>query len=366
VPDETNGSSPLAPVGRAMWPASSLPPVSVVMCVRNERRHLRTSVGAVLGQDYPAPIEIVVAVGPSSDGTRAIADEIASADGRVVVVANPSGRTPSGLNLALERVRYPVVARVDGHAVLPQGYLRRAVDMLDRTGAANVGGVMAAEGETPFEQAVACAMTSLLGVGGGRFHTGGEPGPVDTVYLGVFRREALARVGGYDERFTRAQDYELNVRLRELGEEVWFDPKLRVTYRPRATVRALAGQYFNYGRWRWMVTRQHPRSVRARYLAPPIALLACIGGIVAAVFGAWFGLLVPAAYLLGVVVGGLVVGRRLPGRALRWLPFVLAVMHMSWASGFLTSMLRRRGLPPVSGRPVPKAGQVDQSSVASS
>ena len=44
---------------------------------------------------------------------------------------------------------------------------------------------MAAEGSTPFEQAVPRAMTSWLGVGGARFHTGGEAGEADTVYLGV-------------------------------------------------------------------------------------------------------------------------------------------------------------------------------------
>ena len=54
---------------------------------------------------------------------------------------------------------------------------------------------MAAEGTTVFERSVARAMTSRFGVGGASFHTGGQAGPVDTVYLGVFRRSALERVG---------------------------------------------------------------------------------------------------------------------------------------------------------------------------
>ncbi|MFL6139009.1 MAG: glycosyltransferase family 2 protein [Frankiaceae bacterium] len=344
------------------------PPVSVIMCVRNERRHLAASVAAILGQDYPAPLEVVIAVGPSSDRTGDIAAELARADSRVRVVASPTGRTPNGLNLALSATRHGTVARVDGHAMLPPGYLKRAVQVLLETGAGNVGGVMAAEGETPFEQAVARAMTSWLGVGGARFHTGGQAGPVDTVYLGVFPRELLTRLGGYDERFTRAQDYELNVRLRELGATVWFDPELRVTYRPRPTVRALADQYFNYGRWRWMVTRQHPRSVRGRYLAPPAALLACIAGAVVAAVGHPVGLVVPAAYVAGVAAGSIGIGRDLPGPALVRLAPVLVTMHMSWAAGFLSSALRGMSLPPA--RPPQPAsgasGAPDQSSVASS
>ena len=120
------------------------------------------------------------------------------------------------------------MVRVDGHALFPADYVRTAVEVLTETGADNVGGIMAAEGTTPFEQAVARAMTSRLGVGSARFHTGGEAGPADTVYLGVFRRSALERVGGYDESFLRAQDWEMNLRIRRSGGLVWFTPRLRV------------------------------------------------------------------------------------------------------------------------------------------
>ena len=49
-------------------------------------------------------------------------------------------------------------------------------------------------------------MTSPAGVGSARFHTGGRAGPADSVYLGVYRRAALERVGGYDEGYLRAED----------------------------------------------------------------------------------------------------------------------------------------------------------------
>ena len=162
------------------------------------------------------------------------------------------------LNAAIGASRNGIIARVDGHAMLPEDYLQIAVETLEETGADNVGGVMAAEGVTPFEQAVARAMTSKIGVGGARFHTGGTAGPADTVYLGVFRREALERVGGYDEHFQRAQDWEMNHRIRETGGLVWFQPRMRVSYRPRPSVKALAKQYFHYGRWR-QGRRPHPR-----------------------------------------------------------------------------------------------------------
>ncbi|HTY71974.1 MAG TPA: glycosyltransferase family 2 protein [Actinomycetes bacterium] len=318
---------------------ADLPGVSCVMPVLNEARHLREAVHGVLAQDYEGPVELVLALGPSKDGTDQVAAELAEQDPRVRFVHNPQGRTPVGLNLAIAASRYGIVVRVDGHAVLPKEYVRVAVETLQATGADNVGGIMAAEGVTDFERAVACAMRSKLGVGNAPFHTGGKAGPAPTVYLGVFRREALQRVGGYDEEFTRAQDWEMNHRLRESGGLVWFTPDLQVSYRPRSSVKSLARQYRDYGRWRRAVMRQHRDTVSLRYLAPPLALLGCAVGLALAPLRPWT-LAVPASYAGLVVGGGLVVSQGEPVRVRLRVPVAVATMHMSWGWGFLTSRER--------------------------
>ena len=166
----------------------------------------------------------MLGVGPSADGTEAIADRLAAASDDLIVVANPSGRTPSALNAAIRAGSAPVVVRVDGHSELSAGYIRRAVEILRETGAANVGGIQRPEPTTPFEQAVADATTSLLGTGGASYRVGSTAGAVDTVYLGVFDRAAIEPVGLFDEPLIRNQDYELNIRLRKAGGTVWFDP----------------------------------------------------------------------------------------------------------------------------------------------
>ncbi len=306
------------------------------MPVLNEERHLASAVEHVLAQEYPGELEVVLGVGPSQDRTREVAEELAATDHRVKVVDNPTGRTPAGLNAAIAASTHEIVARIDGHAMMPSDYLRVAVETLTETGADNVGGIMAAEGTTPWEKAVAAAMTSKVGVGNARFHTGGEGGPADTVYLGVFRRSALERVNGYDEAFLRAQDWEMNHRIRKSGGTVWFQPRMRVSYRPRRNVRLLAKQYFHYGRWRHVVARQHKGTINMRYLAPPVALagivLGAIGGFL------WWPLwLVPAAYAVLIVAAGLPLGRGLPLAARPLIPVALATMHMSWGWGFLTS-----------------------------
>ena len=314
---------------------SASPAVSVILPVLNEEAHLEESVTAILSQDYSGIFEVILALGPSRDRTNEIARTLASRDSRVKLVENPSGKTAVGLNLAVSTSSSPIIVRVDGHAKIPSSYLSLIVEILRKTGAVNVGGVMAADGVTNFEIAVARAMRSPLGVGASRFHTGGEAGEVDTVYLGAFRREAINAVGGFDERYTRAQDWELNHRLRKNGGRIYFDPRLQVTYRPRPNLRKLAKQYFQYGRWRRVVSRSHSGTINLRYLAPPFAL---VGTSISLITGL---LINPLFYLPAAIYGlFLLIASVFIAKSAREFISLLAIiptMHFAWGAGFITS-----------------------------
>jgi succinoglycan biosynthesis protein ExoA len=320
------------------WPA-----VSVLMPVRNEEPYLADAVRHVLGQDYPGPIQLVVAVGPSKDRTAQIAAELATREPRLTVVDNPTGKIPAGLNIAMENARYGIIARMDGHALMRPGYLRTGIAELLKTGAADVGGVMAAEGIGPFQQAVAWAMTSKVGVGSATWHTGGEPAPADSAYLGIYQRQAINNAGGWDETMLRAEDWELNYRIRSQGGLVWCTPELQVTYRPRRTAKALASQYWHYGRWRRVVMREHPETASFRYLAPPGVAAAVTVGTLAGVVGLFttpwliLGFAVPVVYLAGVTAGSVMLSANVKPSVRVRLPAVLAIMHLSWGAGFLLS-----------------------------
>jgi glycosyltransferase involved in cell wall biosynthesis len=318
------------------------------MPILNEENYVASAISAILNQNYAGNIRIVLALGPSTDKTNAVVANLQNMDSRIITVANPSGRTPDGLNAAILATTESVIVRVDAHSELSANYLTIAVETLNRTDADNVGGIMAAKGVTLFERAVATAMTSKLGVGTASFHVGGIEGPAETVYLGVFRRTALERVGGYDPSFTRAQDWEMNFRIRSTGGVVWFNPELEVTYRPRSSLRALAKQYFQYGQWRHKVMREHPETTRTksalRYFAPPIAVVGILLGTLLGFFGTYmsafplvfWGFLAPLGYLALVLLATLTLAKQ-AGRAALCLPLVLTVMQMSWGIGFLTS-----------------------------
>lgn len=319
---------------------TTLPTVSVVLPVKNEQPHIEETLAALQQQDYQGSLEFVVADGGSSDDTRAILDRIAAEDGRLTVVDNAAGTTAAGLNAAIAASSGAVIVRCDGHARFGADYVSTAVGVLQETGAGNVGGVQAAEGTGFVQRAIAIAMTSPLGVGNSRFHYAAEPGPADTVYLGTFDRPKLEAVGGFDETLLRNQDYELNHRLIEAGHTIWFDPRLRVSYTPRASIAGLWRQYFDYGTWKRVMLSRSPRALKPRQLAPPLLVIALLASLVLWLFGSPAAVAVPSLYGLFLALGSLIELIRRRDVAAVLLPVVLPTMHLGWGLGFVASRTR--------------------------
>ena len=299
-----------------------------MMPVLNEEKHLQQAVASVFAQEIPSGFsaELILALGPSSDQTDSVATALSKSHKNLKTVANPSGLTSAGLNLAIGLATGDVIVRVDAHSKLTAGYVKTAVEILEsspRIG--NVGGVMLAEGEDDFTSAVAWAYRSRYGLGGGKFHTGGEAGPVDTVYLGVFRKSVLLEAGLFDQAVVRGQDWELNQRIRALGHLVWFDPRLEAVYQPRSSWKALASQFYKTGLWRGKLSRKDLSNVSAKYLAPPLLVILTVFFI-----PLWF-------YL--VAIGVIALTAKLPGSTKLYLMLVLPTMHYTWGVGFIAGAL---------------------------
>jgi len=334
-------------------PTRSARPVAVsyVMPVLNEAGYLEAAIASILAQDHPGEFEIVLAVGPSTDGTAEIVARLAAADPRIRLIENAGMDIPIGLNLAIAASRHPIIVRVDAHTELAPGYTARALDTLERTGAASLGGIMIATGRPGLQTAVARAYNSRYGLGGGAYHgeQAGE-GPAESAYMGVMRAEALREIGGFDESLRRGEDWELNYRLREAGHLVWLDPQLRVTYWPRDTLRKLHRQFFATGVWRGELVRRLGVRNPVRFFAPPVLLASFVVSAIllplhlTGVLAGWLGGVLalayvgPLAYLVLLLVAALTTPGSIADR-LR-LMVVLATMHLSWGAGFLVGGVR--------------------------
>ena len=306
---------------------TSFKDASFVMPVRNEEKYLASAVESVFVQVAPGKTELVLAIAPSIDKTRAIAEELQSKFKNLKIIDNPTGDTASGLNLAIAAASYEVIVRVDAHSQLTENYLTTALEVLRETGAANVGGRMHAVGVSPLQQAVAFGYNNRIGLGGGSFHVGGKAGAVETVYLGVFQKSWLQKVGGFDPKWVRGQDWELNQRIRSAGGVVWFDPRLVVNYFPRSSLSALGRQFYRTGVWRGALTRQAPFQSSLRYWIPPLFVVAALFG-----FPLWLYLL-----FIGLIAFNAL---ELPNGVKLRVLLVLPTMHFSWGIGFWVGLIR--------------------------
>jgi glycosyltransferase involved in cell wall biosynthesis len=237
--------------------------VSIIIPCRNEESYVEHCLASVLSFDLPSGVEIEVFVmdGMSSDRTVEVTQRVAAVDERVHVRANPRVLQSAALNLGLREARGEWVMRLDAHAVYPREYLKLCLETAERTGADNVGGVVVTvPGGSSYQARLVQAVTTHpFGVGNSGFRLGAGEGKADTVPYGFFNRRVFDRIGLFDERLVRAQDYEFNRRLIACGGVIWRNPQIRIRYYNQATLS---------GFLRKQINEEAPYNVYMWYVAP--------------------------------------------------------------------------------------------------
>ena len=324
----------------------STPFLSVIMPVRDEADFIDRSLGAVIGQDYPADrFEILVVDGLSDDGTRDRVRRLSAATARPAIrlLDNPGRIAPCALNVGLAAAAGEVIVRVDGHCEIAPDYLRRSVEALATHGAGCVGGPITTIGSGTVTGAIAFAMSSRFGVGGAAFRVGSDAvREVDSVAFPAWPRPVMDEAGPFDEELVRNQDDEYSYRLRKLGHRILLIPQIRCLYYSRGSLRSLWRQYYQYGFWKVRVLQKHPRQMRARQFVPP----AFVAWLLAAALSAWTWpgatalALGGGAYLAASLSATAAAARRLAPPQLAVLPLVFLCLHLGYGSGFLAGLLR--------------------------
>jgi len=326
-----------------------MPKVSIIIPCYNEQATIRLLLDALRAQTFSyADIEVIISDGMSTDDTRA---EIALfqkeyPDLAVHVVDNALRSIPSAVNRALEVSQGEIMIRLDAHSKPYPDYVEKCVLLLEAGAGDNVGGVWEIQpgAETWIAKSIAVSAAHPLGVGDALYRHAREASAVDTVPFGSFKRELLERVGPFDETLLTNEDYEFNTRVRKAGGRIWLDPSIRSIYFARATLMELARQYWRYGFWKWRMLSRYPETLRWRQALPPLFVLSLIGLALLSVAFPLAGFLVVyeiLLYLSILILAGCdaAVRQRRPYLVMG-LPLSIAVMHVSWGSGFLGSLLR--------------------------
>ena len=256
--------------------------VSVIVPCRNERAHIAAFCADLARQALPDgwALQVLIADGRSDDGTRELLHSLCAGDPRLQLIDNPQRIVSSGLNRAIDAARGEVIVRMDVHTAYATNYVAECLAALQATGATCVGGPWRPVGDGWPQAAIALAFQSRFGSGGAASRRVDVSGPVDTVYLGAWRREALLQLGGFDESLVRNQDDELNLRIVRAGGSVWQSAAIRSTYTPRGSFAALFRQFYQYGYWKVPVIRKHRLPASPRHLAP-FAFVAAVAGLAA-------------------------------------------------------------------------------------
>lgn len=323
--------------------------ITIVIPCRNEAACIAEALDSVLAQDFDGvDWEVIVADGMSDDGTRGILDAYAAREARIRVIDNPARTTPGGLNSAIRAARGEIILRMDAHTAYATDYVRRCLEALHATGAANVGGPARTKPRGYWGRAISAAYHSPVACGGARFHDPTYEGWADTVPYGCWRKSTLLEIGLFDESLVRNQDDELNLRLCRAGGRVWQSPSIVSWYQPRASLRRLFQQYFQYGFWKVAVIRKHRIPASPRHLVPAaFVAAAALGPVLALAFrslwllSAWaMGL---GVYAVAILAASVEAARKHGWDLLPALPAVFAAYHFSYGSGFLMGLLRGGG-----------------------
>ena len=241
--------------------------VSLVMAVRNEAKTLFKVLHSVQKQSY-GNFELIVCDGQSNDGTAAIVADFCYADPRIHLKVNDQRRTSHGLNMGIDAARGSIIVILSGHSELDPDFLRESVAALDETAADCVGGIVIPCGKSFIRVCFSRILSSWFGTGGARFRYSVQPGYVDTVAYGAYRRAVFQQLSGFREDLIRNMDIEFNSRLKKGGGKIYFSPKIRSYYQVRPSLKSFLGQAFGNGAWNVKTIYLVPHSLTWRHFIP--------------------------------------------------------------------------------------------------
>lgn len=321
--------------------SKNLPYVSIVIPLRNEEVFIEQCLDSIIANDYPRDkYEILVVDGMSTDRSREIVKNYAEQYTNIKLINNPKMSRVTANNIGIRAAEGEIIVNIDAHSYYAQDYIRQCVDLLQTTGAANVGGLATAVGYNYVSKAIALAVSSPFGVGNAEFRYLQKEKYVDTVYLGTWYKKTLEEVGLFNEKCGRAGDYELNYRIRKAGGKILLSPKIKCQYFVRGSLLKLAEQYFTNGIWRLWIIITHPASARARHLAPPLLILWLLLSPILLISGIKMWWVPAAVYLLYTISSSLFIALR---NNIVFLPVLIAtfwILHICMGTGVLYGIFR--------------------------
>jgi succinoglycan biosynthesis protein ExoA len=326
--------------------SSETPQVSILIPCRNEAKHIEHCLTNIYGfTPPPGGFEVIVIDGMSNDGTRDILPQLKDQFPELVIIDNPDKIVSKAMNFGIQNAKGEYIVRADARCIHPKSYLCDLIELSERTGADNVGGVLVPEfGNRYTQNAIALAYKSRIAMGGALRDRGDFIGETDTVYGGCFKRKRLLEVGMYDESMVRNQDDELSFRLREMGGKIIQDGRIKIQYYPRNSFWHLFKQFMQYGYWKVSVIKKHPQQASLRHFLPAILVVGFMLLIVVAPidYYALNGLIIYSiSYFLPVSLESFKLAYRSELKCWPGVFIAIILIHFGFGIGFVVNLICR-------------------------
>jgi len=188
--------------------------VSVIMAVCNGEKFLQDAVESVLKQSVD-DFEFLIIDDGSTDGSGEILENFSKKDSRVRLIRQKNIGLTKSLNIGLRHARGEFIARMDGDDLCFPNRFATQLDFLRQN-----------------PDVVACGSNvELIDSDGDRIGVYRRPQTHEEIEehfwsglagaivhpSAMIRTDALKKIGGYNERFSKCQDYDLWFRLAEIG-----------------------------------------------------------------------------------------------------------------------------------------------------
>ncbi len=340
---------------------STGPLVSVMVVVRNGCGDILGVLESIRQQDY-RPLEVLVVDGMSDDGTRALVEQEIKkpeTDFSIRLLDNAGRIQASGWNVGIRAAQGDYVLRIDAvHCRLETNYVRRCLEKIlelhqtDPSVAATGGRRLSvARAEGPWSEAIARAQSSRFGVGSAGYRLDTEAGFKDTLGVPLYDRQALLKVGLFDESLGRSEDNYLHAQLRWQGFKLYFIPDVTATYHPRSTPAGLGSQMFHNGWWvSATILRKFSFPFGARHVIP-FAFYLTLAALTALSIAGFFPARILLAALIAIYIcGSMVAAFQVSRDGGFWRVAVICwLMHFCYAAGTAAGIFAGRGKGPAVG-----------------
>lgn len=234
-------------------------------------------------------------------------------------------------NYGMERADGNYLVFVDSDCILPENYISKLKDSLQKNPTDCFGGPDAAhESFSNVQKAINFSMTSFLTTGGIRGKkTSMEKFTPRTFNMG-FSKAVYSKTGGFREMFS--EDIDMSTRIKNNGFKVTLYPDVFVYHKRRVDFKKFWRQVHIFGMSRITLHQLYPGSLKLVHWLPALFVIFTLGLLIASFFNKWF-LLPLIAYFVLLLIAALYSTKNLKISLLA-LP-ASAIQLLGYGTGFI-------------------------------